>query len=43
MPQNPDGVPKDKPTDEWVNNIGNLLPLYFKTNGKLQTNLQTRK
>jgi len=36
MPQNPDGVPKDKPTDEWVNNIGNLLPLYFKTNGKLQ-------
>ena len=36
MPQKPEGAPKNKPTPEWVNNIGNLMPLYFKTNGKLQ-------
>jgi hypothetical protein len=43
MPQKPDGAPKDKPTDEWVNNIGNLLPLYFKTNGKLQNKAPDEK
>jgi hypothetical protein len=36
MPQKPEGTPKNSSAPEWVNNIGNLMPLYFKTNGKLQ-------